>query len=304
MALPEAIKIFFIIKRERVSLVHINTDTITGLAPLIAAKVAGCLCVTHVRGTMNLLKRQILLLKWIDKFLIVNKRAYEICAQYIPENKLSLIYDGIDLQDFSNPVVGIFKKEFCLSSHRLVGMVGRIVEGKGQKEYVLAAKKVINTNNNFKFLIIGDAVGEDNKYLNEVKSLIAENNLEQDIILTGWRNDVKNIIADLDILVQATTTFPEGFGLTIIEAMALSKPVVATDIPGPRDIVLNGVTGYLVPPSDIESMAEKIKYLLDNPDNANKMGEAGRKRVEEIFKIEETVNKIENIYNELLSRKK
>ena len=295
-----SIHLYKLLKKNKISLVHINTNITSGACGIIASKLAGIPCICHIRETRPLIKREIILAKLIDKIIAINKVAYEKYSQSVKKDKIVLIYDGLDIDEFSAQDNRLFRKEYALNSIPLIGLIGRIVEGKGQKEFILAAKNVLSKNPNVRFLLIGDAKGGKTNYYNEVKNLVTREGLTNKIIFTGWRIDIKEIISDLNIVVQATTTFPEGFGLTIIEAMALKKPVIATDIPGPSDIVVNDSTGYLIPPGDINAMAEKILYLLNNPDIAKKMGEEGRKRVEELFDIKKRVKDIEDVYRELL----
>ena len=83
---------------------------------------------------------------------------------------------------------------------------------------------------------------------------------------------------------------------SIIEAMALNKPAIATDIPGPPEIIKHDQTGYIVPPGDVQAMANKIRVLLEDPNQAEKMGKAGRIRAEELFDVSQMVKKAEQLY--------
>lgn len=296
---PEIWHIYFIIKNKKVSLLHINTNAMSGAA-IIAAKIAGVPCVCHIRETRKFIKREELFSRLVDRFILLNKDSYEVYGQHVRKDKISIIYDGLDLADFNAINAEDFIREFQLNSEPLVGVAGRIVEGKGQKEFILAGKEVLKSLPKTKFIIVGDAKGSQDNYYKEAKDLIMNEKLNRNIISTGWRNNLKNILSALNVAVLPSTNFPEGLPNVIIEAMALSKPVIATDIPGPRDIVVDGETGFLVPPGDIRAMAEKITYLLNNPELAIKMGEAGRKRVEKLFDIKDRVKDIENIYEELL----
>lgn len=298
--LPEAFKIYSIIKRKNISLVHSNISIMSGIPAIIAAKLAGVPCISHFRLTRKLLKREIFFLKWIGKLIVLNKSSLGLVRENISSNRVITIYDGIEINENSSIESNSFKKEFNLDSAPVVGLIGRIVEGKGQKEFILSAKEVLKFRPEVKFMIIGDAKGGNDEYYKRIKRLVKNENLENNIIFTGWRNDIESIIYDLNILVQATTTFPEGFGLTIIEAMALGKPVVATNIPGPAEIVVNGKTGLLARPGDINELSEKILYLLDHQKEAIMMGEEGKKRVKELFDIKQTVNQIQDLYSELL----
>ena len=221
----------------------------------------------------------------------------------IPADKLYVIHDGIDLRDFGCNAAGAFRKEYGLNGSPIVGLVGRIVNGKGHKEFIRASKEVLALRPDIKFVIAGSAKGDGDEYYKEVKSLVSNEKLEDSIIFTGWRNDILSVISDLDILIQATTTYPEGFGLTIVEAMALRKPVVATNIPGPSDIVVDGETGFLVPPSDSHLLANAILKLLNNHDLGRQMGEMGRKRAERLFDIKTIIRRVEQVYDTTLAKR-
>ena len=296
----KVLELYSIIKRKRIGIVHINNNIMAGIPAIIASKIAGIPCVCHIRQTRKLIKREKIFTRFVNSFILINKDACAVYNQDIPINKLHVIHDGIDLYDFETNATGTFRKEYKLNGSLVVGLVGRIVKGKGHKEFILASKEVLKYYPETKFAIIGDAKGDTDEYYKEVRALVKEEGIEKNIIFTGWREDIKNIIADLDILVQATTTFPEGFGLTIAEAMAIGKPVIATNIAGPSEIVLDNKTGFLVPPGDIKAMAEKLIYFLENNNIAKDFGLQGRKRAEDLFDIKKTVSRLESIYEESL----
>jgi len=297
--LPETIKIYFILKRNSISLVYINTNIISGVPAILASKVAKIPIICCIKQSKKLIRREKMFSKFVNKFIILSNAAYEIYKQDIPQQKLEIIYNCINLNNFAFCKKS-FKEEFDLKSNPVIGLVGRIVKGKGQREFILSAKEVLKVKPKAIFAIIGDAKGDSDAYYKEVRELVKRENLTESIIFTGWRNDVEDIINDIEILIQASTTFPEGLSNTILEAMALRKPVIATNVAGQQEVIIDGVTGLLVPPGDIEAMAEKIIYLLDNPQIAKEMGQRGRQRVEEFFDIRKTVTRIEEIYNSLV----
>jgi len=300
--IPLSFKLLFFIWRENIKLIHINTNIISGIPMIIAGRLSNRKVFCHVRQTRKLIRRESFFVRFINQFLILNKAALKTYQNDIPQNKINIVYDGIDLGEFNDVHPEKFKNEFELNSSRLVGMVGRIVEGKGQKEFILAAKCVIENMPDVKFVVVGDSKGGDKQYFSEVKKLTEKNGLTENVIFTGWRNDIKDIISGLDIMVLASTTFPEGMPNVIIEAMALQKPVIVTNIPGPSEVVVDSDTGFIVPPGDIEAMVEKMMYLLKNPDVAKTMGVRGRKRAEEVFNVTDEARKIEEIYRRALSR--
>ena len=298
---PELIRLYSIIKRRKIDIVHVNNNIIAGIPAIIAAKIAGVPCICHIRQTRKLIKREKFFANFVDCFILINKDAYDVYNKDIPAEKLYMVHDGIDLREFAPLVRGGFRKEYKLNGSPLIGLVGRIIKGKGHKEFVMASKKVLKVKPDTKFVIAGSAKGGGDEYYKEVRSLVKSEELDNNIIFTGWRDDIVSVISDLDVLIQATTTYPEGFGLTIIEAMALEKPVVATNIPGPADIVVDGETGFLIPPQDPDLLASAIIRLLDKQDLARQMGINGRRRVEEMFDIRKNVKKIEGIYEQILS---
>ena len=146
--------------------------------------------------------------KWVNQFFILNHQVVDLYKVDIPEKKLNVIYDGVDLSEFEGLNGQTFCKEFNLSGEPLIGLVGRIIPGKGQMEFVQAAKEVIVDHPNAKFLLVGAPKGEDTKYFDDVKAYVKKENLEERIIFTGWRTDVKEIMAALDILVLASNNVP------------------------------------------------------------------------------------------------
>jgi len=247
-----------------------------------------------------LIKREVFFAKLVNQFIVLNITVYKMLKQFINVSKINIIYDGVDLgQDIRIPK-GSFRRELNLDFQSLVGIAGRFIEGKGHKEFILAAKEVNKISPDVKFVVIGDNKGGDEKYFIEAKELARSKGLSGTIIFTGWRNNLSEVMQDVDIVAQPYTR-PEGLPNTIIEAMALAKPVISTNIPGPSEIVVNDETGFLVPAGDINVLAERIIYLLKNPDIAKKMGEKGRKRVEEVFDIRKTVKQIETLCGQVLN---
>ena len=118
----------------------------------------------------------------------------------------------------------------------------------------------------------------------------------------GMRNDIAELLHSLDLFVLSSTT--EGISLTLLEAMASGLPVVATEVGGNPEVVIDGLTGYLVPAKDPKAMANKLRLLIEDGNLRQKMGVEGRKRVVENFSIKETAKQYEELYNEVLKRSK
>jgi len=125
--------------------------------------------------------------------------------------------------------------------------------------------------------------------------------LEEKVIFTGFRQDIKEILSALDILVLFSIR--EGHPIVLLEAMAMGKPIVATDIEGVNETVVNGVTGILVPPKDPSALAEAIVCLLRDKKKAQEMGQAGRRVVEEKFNLKDKIEQHKQLYETVIIEK-
>jgi glycosyltransferase involved in cell wall biosynthesis len=182
----------------------------------------------------------------------------------------------------------------------LVGIFGRIVEWKGQREFVQAMLQAMARNPHLVAVIVGDVSDGPKSYLDEVRAIIDASPFADRFIVTGYREDVARFYAAIDIAVHAST-LPEPFGMVIPEAMAAGLPVIATDAGGPREIVNHGVDGLRVPPSDVGAMADAILELSFDPARRQAMGARGKAVVARKFTIERNAESVRNVYEALLS---
>ncbi|MCK4348225.1 MAG: glycosyltransferase family 4 protein, partial [Thermoplasmatales archaeon] len=156
---------------------------------------------------------------------------------------------------------------------------------------------------NVKFLIVGD-ISEPlkNYYYQKLKNLIGSLKMEQDVIFTGKRYDIPQLLSTFDIFVLPSIA--EGTPIVILEAMAMEKTVVATDVGAVSEQILGGETGIIVPPRNPKAMAEAVIYLLEHSEERIRMGKKAREGVKEMFSVERCVEEhrklYENIYGELI----
>ena len=176
-----------------------------------------------------------------------------------------------------------------------IALIGRISPWKGQHIFIRAAAMVRERFPKAQFFIVGASLFGEEDYEREVRELAKSYGVPDLIIFTGFRKDVLSVIADMDVIVHAST-IGEPFGQVIIEGMAAGKPVIATDGGGVPEIVENGSTGILVPMGNAAAMAEGIARVLADPELAAEMGRRGRERVQNCFTIEHTARKIEAVY--------
>ena len=132
--------------------------------------------------------------------------------------------------------------------------------------------------------------------LGQLKAEAAELGIEENVKFLGLRQDVPELLQELDIFVLPSLS--EGLPLSVLEAMAAGKPVVATDVGGIREAVIDEHTGFLVPAEDPQALSEKILCLLRDRELASRFGEAGRKRVEQVFSLKTMIKGYEELYDE------
>jgi glycosyltransferase involved in cell wall biosynthesis len=212
----------------------------------------------------------------------------------VKEAKVRMVYNGI-LPSGTTTAAGRdeVRAAWGVSADApLVGMVGRLVDWKGPDYFIDAAAVVAAGLPEARFMLVGDAIFGERSYVDGLKAMVEDRGLRDKVVFTGFREDVEEIIASMDLLVHASVQ-PEPFGLVIIEAMAQGLPVVATCGGGVGEIVDDGETGILVPPRDAGAMAAAISTLLADPVRARGMGEAGRKTVAERFDLREKAREME-----------
>jgi len=182
-----------------------------------------------------------------------------------------------------------------------VGIVGRIAPWKGQHVFVEAAGLLARSGRDVRFEIVGAPLFGEADYLASLRARVGELGLSDRVRFAGFRRDAARAMLDLSVVVHASTS-PEPFGQVVAEAMALRRPVVASDCGGPREIVEQGVSGLLVQPGDPAALAAAIGRLLDDPPLARRLADAGRARVEAHFTARHTARGVEAVYDRLAPR--
>lgn len=299
--LPVAFYLSVIIFVKRIELIDINTSITTGMPAILASAITNIPCVCHIHDTRELTKKEIIFSRFVTQFLVLTNEAFRRYAKNIDSKKIRVLNNGVNAaQEIIPSKTEAIKKEFGISGKFAIGMAGRITRGKGHEDFIAAAKIISNQRQDLIFLIVGGYVVVDKEYESGLRKCVEKNGLTRKILFTGWRDDIKEMMSVFDIMVFPSSTFPEGFPLTCIEAMALGKPVIATNIPGPSEIVLDGATGYIVPPSNPEMLAERILNLVNNRELLTSMGKQGEMRARELFDIGRLTKDLESVYCSIL----
>ncbi len=302
VTLPETFYYCYIGKKHKIQIVHLNNILGSQVAGILAAKFLGVPCVAHLRDFEKVNTISSFLAKKIDFHIAISKAIRDnLLNLKVHESNITIISDAIDLNDFNDThSYEYLRKEFGINDEeKIFGIFGRIINWKGIKEFVHAAALIIQSVPNTKALIVGDCSDGDQKYLDEVRALITHYGLEQKIILTGYRGDVPALMGLMNLVVHASIK-SEPFGMVLIEAMAMGKPVVAAKMGGPLDIVEDGKTGFLVEPGNIDDLANAIRSILNENNLAEFMGQNGKDRVVELFTKERYAKQVEKIYFNLL----
>lgn len=307
------LKLKKLIGKWNIDIVHTNSlkaDVIGG----IAARLARRPLLWHVRDRIEndylppLVARVFRkLARWVPDCVIANSLATLRTLDLTPKEHTITIHSGVDFGKRMSVVHdGTFERvnrsTETLDHDPVLGLVGRISPWKGQHIFIEAAAAVREKFPRARFQIIGAALFDEAAYDKSIREQVLKLGLQDAIEFTGWRDDVPELIAKLDVLVHASVV-GEPFGQVVIEGMAAGKPVVATNGGGVPEIVCDGETGYLVPMGDAAAMAAAIVRLLEDPAAAEKMGEKGRQRVHDHFTIQSTARNVERLYGEVLKRK-
>ncbi len=299
--LPEGIRYYRIGRRHRVALVHLNNILGSQLPGIIAAKLLRVPCVAHLRDFEEVHPLTRGYARLIDHHLAISTAIRNNLLQLnVPSERISLVHDSIDLDAVQSAIdCRPLLLEFGLApATPRFGIFGRVVNWKGIREFICGAHYVLTQQPDARAFVIGDTSAENAGYLAEMKQLAVDLGIGDRVIFTGYRRDVTALMQLMDVVVHASIR-PEPFGMVLIEGMALAKPVVATSGGGPLEIVVNGETGLLVDMGDSAALGRAVLTLLQQPQWAKQMGQAGRRRVEALFCNQHSAAKVEEIYTRL-----
>jgi glycosyltransferase involved in cell wall biosynthesis len=225
----------------------------------------------------------------------VTKKALSEKAQ----EKAVVVYNGVDTDTFSpraDKDSRAMKSRFGFRQDTpVVAITSRLVSWKGHKDFIRAAGIISQRMPEARFLIIGDTTFGGKGYRRELEDLAKETGLKERIVFTGFLDNIEQALAAADIVVHCPRR-PEPFGLSIIEAMACQKAVVATDIGAPREIIQDGLNGRLVPPQDPKVLSDVILDLLQSESRRDSLGQSARACVEDTFSVKRLTSDLEKIY--------
>jgi len=310
-------RIYKIIKKEKPDIVHTHTAKAGTLGRLASMLAGGSIRVHTFHGhslEKYFGKIQSTFFTLIERFLgFFTHKIIAISPEQLKDllvkhriagkSKFLVIELGLELDSFfriGETHTGAFRKKYGISENEiLIGIIARLVEIKNHKFFLDAIKTVEKDarEKKYKFAIIGDGK------LKEELALYAEKlRIDDLVVFTGWHKNMKEIYEALDIVVLSSKN--EGTPVSLIEALASARPVVATDAGGVRNVVIDGENGYVVAQDDLAGFSSKILDLAQDKEKRKKFGIAGREYVRERFSAARLASDMEKLYMELLKKRK
>ncbi len=299
----EPIRLARLMRAERVNLVHLNNSITRNHPWILAARAARIPCITHERGINDRYSFRTRLLARSLRAIICISAA--VRAKMVDLGlgglRLLVIHNGLD--------PSLMRRERCAKDIRselgvapeqkLIGIVGNIKPWKGQEVVVRAMGLLRERYPGVMCVLVGDTSQSELDYLHSIRNLAADLDVAERIVITGYRSDIADLVAALDIQVHASIA-PEPFGRVLLEAMAFSKPLVASRDGAVPEIVVDGETGLLFQPGAPEDLARCLRQLLDDPAFAERLGRAGYARLQADFSITANVRQTQQLYREIL----
>ena len=282
--------------RERaVDLVHTHSSIDSWIAG-VAARTLGLPIVRSRHVTIPI--KSALVYRLADRIVASGREAAAVVGRAgIAAEKIVALSPGVDLTRFHPAVDGATVREELWASDGipLVGLVANVRGSKGHRYLLEAAPAVLREFPATRVVIVGAGVGFD-----DVRRRVRELDLERQVLMLGFRRDIPEVLAALDVLVLPSIK-SEGASQVIVQALAVGTPVVATSVGGSPELIHDGETGRLVPPADAGALAAAIADLLRDPKRARDMARAGQAIVRKTLSLDLVMERTTTIYDEVLA---
>lgn len=302
--IPYALRLCALVKREQIDLIHLNNEPINNMAGVIAARMCGIPCVSHVRGWVmwnSPMSRR--LYNSVDHVITVADWVREsVLALGMSENRVQTINDGRILDEFLRPLdLDKTRESLGVEPGQLaVGMVGLLIPWKGHQVFLDAAEILQRTHPECILLVIGDAPANYNEYGKGLLVQARERSLFN-VRFVGRRGDIPDVMRALDVVVHASIE-PDPYPNVVIEGMAAGKPVIASELGGPPEMINHLVNGMLLEPNNPIVLAESIGSLLDKPELRSSLGDEAKKTAFAKWSIHNHICQVEKVYDNLLDK--
>ena len=271
----------------------------------IAARIAGVKhTINWVHNASGLVQRGTVrrtvdraLTRWTSAYFGVAEaqRRYLVDELGHPDDKIRIIYNGVDLAQFRTSTDRSVLAEFGFAENDpVVGIVAVLRPEKDHVNLLRAARTVVDELTNARFLIIGEGPTRP-----QLEALCTELGITPNVRFAGSRDDVARLLPAIDVFVLTSTS--ECFPISVLEAMACARPAVCSAVGGIPEVIKDGETGYLVPPKDPPQLAARLVRLLQDPLTARRMGRAARARVEAEFDLDRSIAAAQQAIEDVVS---
>ncbi len=297
-------------RRERFDIVATHTSK-GGFIGRLAAKAAGAPCVVHHAHGFAFRETQ---QPWLQAcYAVLERIAARACNLIVsvseehreggirqrvaaPE-KIVTVLNGIQVENFGRTCRSDARRMLGIETEdALIGVASRLAEKKGVEDLIAAFPEIYRVHPNTRIVLLGEG-----PFRQELEQRARQTGLGDRIHFTGFRDKVPDLLAAFDIIAQPSIS--EGLSIAVLEAMAAGKPVVACDIQGNREVIESGVTGILTAPSDPGALATAMRFLLENPQTARKLGIAAQADCYRRFSEERMVQQILGLYDDTAAGK-
>lgn len=309
-------KLYKLMKKEKYDIVHVHTP-IAAILGRIAAKMARVNQIVYTAHGFyfheDMSKFQYKLFYFIEKFgakyltdwlLLQSHEDYILSVEqnFLRKNKILHLSNGVDIKNNFNPLLmdvveqNTLKSEYNISTDDVVFMfIGRMVKEKGIFELLEAFKDLSTKYHNIKLLLVGSLLTSerDQESYTKFRELLSDPN----VIQLGFRKDIRDLLSISSVFVLPS--YREGLPRSIIEAMAMEKPIIATDIRGCREEVWHGENGFLVKKQSVKELADKMEWLIINKEERIRFGRKSREIVENLFDEEKVISKQINLFKDI-----
>ncbi|WP_288955309.1 glycosyltransferase family 4 protein [uncultured Polaribacter sp.] len=242
--------------------------------------------------------------KLVNAHVIVPSKAVstEMFSSEVIDKKVTVIYNGTDLNDFSrDSSVPILREEFNILDNEIVfGCYSRLIPWKGHRTFITAAINFLNNGNKAKFLIVGGVVFGKDDFMNDLKKMVTEAKQNDNIIFAGFRYDMGNCIQSSDVVV-VPSIHPDPCPRVMVESMALSKAMIGSNLGGIPEVIENNVTGIITKFGDVKELENAFLFFINNKSKIKEMGDNGFSRQMLLYSLDNYQKKHEDCFLSLIN---
>jgi glycosyltransferase involved in cell wall biosynthesis len=285
-----------VIRKYKINVAHTHAS----FAGRLAARLSGGVCVIYTRHRLEAESAggRSRLFSLVDRYtcdrVVAVSQAVrdDLIRLGVDQRKIALIYNGIDLSKFQPPLTGAPP----VDREPVVGLVGRLEPEKGHRCFLEAAQMLLQRHGDCRFQIVGDGSLQQ-----DLRDFACKLGIARQVEFLGLRDDIPELLDRMSVVAQPSLS--EAFSLSLVEAMSMGKPCVASNIGGIKEILVNRENGLLVEPGEPRGLAAGISWLLEHPDDARRIGEAAARTASERFDARVMTERLTRLYAECVQEK-